>query len=38
LIKAGAENVYPSEVKAVLEQHPEVADAAVFGLFDNDWG
>jgi len=38
LIKTGAENVYPREVEAVLEQHPAVADVAVFGLPDSQWG
>jgi acyl-CoA synthetase (AMP-forming)/AMP-acid ligase II len=38
LIKTGAENVYPREVEAVLEQHPDIADVAVIGLSDKDWG
>ncbi len=38
LIKTGAENVYPREVEAVLEQHPDIADVAVIGLPDKDWG
>ena len=38
LIKTGAENVYPREVEAILEQHPEIADVAVFGLPDGEWG
>ena len=38
LIKTGAENVYPREVEAVLEQHPDIADVAVFGIPDEEWG
>jgi acyl-CoA synthetase (AMP-forming)/AMP-acid ligase II len=32
------ENVYPSEVEAVIGSHPAVADAAVIGLPDDKWG
>ena len=38
LIKTGGENVYPSEVEAVLRQHPALLDAAVFGVADPQWG
>ena len=38
LIKTGAENVYPREVEAVLENHPGVADVAIIGLPDERWG
>ncbi|HIF97631.1 MAG TPA: hypothetical protein EYQ54_11505 [Myxococcales bacterium] len=38
LIKTGAENVYPREVESVLENHPGIADVAVFGLADATWG
>jgi len=38
LIISGGENVYPAEVEAVLRTHPDVADAAVFGLPDERWG
>jgi len=38
LIKTGAENVYPREVEAVLEDHPEIRDVAIFGLPDDRWG
>jgi acyl-CoA synthetase (AMP-forming)/AMP-acid ligase II len=31
-------NVYPAEVEAVLHAHPDVADAAVFGIPDDEWG
>ena len=32
MIIRGGENVYPAEVEDALREHPEVADAAVFGL------
>ncbi|MDR7483187.1 MAG: o-succinylbenzoate--CoA ligase [Armatimonadota bacterium] len=38
LIISGGENIYPSEVEAVLRAHPAVADAGVFGLPDPVWG
>ncbi len=38
LIITGGENVYPSEVEAVLRAHPAVADAGVFGMPDALWG
>jgi O-succinylbenzoic acid--CoA ligase len=37
-IISGGENVAPSEVEAVLEEHPAVAEAAVFGVPDERWG
>jgi len=30
--------VYPAEVEAALTEHPSVADAAVIGLADEEWG
>ena len=38
MIISGGMNVYPQEVERVLLAHPAVADAAVFGVPDADWG
>jgi acyl-CoA synthetase (AMP-forming)/AMP-acid ligase II len=38
MIISGGENVYPSEVEAVLGAHPAVEDVAVVGLPDEKWG
>jgi O-succinylbenzoic acid--CoA ligase len=37
-IVSGGENVAPAEVEAVLEEHPEVLEAAVLGRPDERWG
>jgi acyl-CoA synthetase (AMP-forming)/AMP-acid ligase II len=34
----GGENIAPAEIEHVLQQHPEVADVAVLGLPDEEWG
>ena len=38
LILRGGENVYPSEIEHVLEQHPAVAEVAVLAEPDETWG
>ena len=38
LIITGGANVYPAEMEAVLHGHPDVADVAVFGVPDDEWG
>jgi fatty-acyl-CoA synthase len=38
MIITGGENVYPSEVEAVLYGHPAVREAAVIGIPDPHWG
>ncbi len=38
MVITGGMNVYPAEVEAVLHAHPDVADAAVIGLPDDEWG
>ncbi|MEZ5658332.1 MAG: AMP-binding protein [Burkholderiaceae bacterium] len=38
MIITGGENVYPTEVEAVLARHPAVRDVAVIGRPDERWG
>lgn len=38
MIISGGENIYPTEVEAVLGEHPAVKDVAVVGLPDEKWG
>jgi len=38
MIVTGGENVYPIEVEDVLSTHADVADVAVVGLPDDEWG
>jgi fatty-acyl-CoA synthase/long-chain acyl-CoA synthetase len=37
MIISGGMNIYPAEIEAVLEQHPEVYDVAVFGVPSAQW-
>lgn len=38
MIISGGFNIYPSDLEAVLRQHPQVADAAVVGVPSARWG
>jgi acyl-CoA synthetase (AMP-forming)/AMP-acid ligase II len=38
MIISGGFNIYPFELESVLQEHPAVADAAVFGIPDEQWG
>ena len=38
MIISGGFNVYPYEVETVLQEHPAIVDAAVFGIPDEKWG
>jgi acyl-CoA synthetase (AMP-forming)/AMP-acid ligase II len=38
MIISGGFNIYPSDLEAVLRQHPEVADVAVVGVPSAEWG
>jgi acyl-CoA synthetase (AMP-forming)/AMP-acid ligase II len=38
VIVRGGENISPGEIEEVLRSHDEVADAAVIGLPDDEWG
>ena len=38
MIISGGMNIYPAEIEAVLHAHPDVMDAAVFGVPDEEWG
>ncbi|MBW2231932.1 MAG: acyl-CoA synthetase [Deltaproteobacteria bacterium] len=38
MIISGGANIYPAEIEAELIQHPKIADVAVFGIPNDDWG
>jgi fatty-acyl-CoA synthase len=38
MIVSGGENVFPGEVEDVLARHPDVADVAVLGVADDEFG
>lgn len=38
MIITGGENVYPAEIESVLFEHPSVAEVAVVGIPDDQWG
>ncbi len=38
MIISGGVNIYPAEIEGEILSHPDVADVAVFGIPDPDWG
>ncbi len=38
LIISGGVNIYPAEIELVMIEHPKVADVAVFGIPNPEWG
>lgn len=38
MVISGGENIYPSEVEAMLGGHPKIKDVAVIGVADPKWG
>jgi acyl-CoA synthetase (AMP-forming)/AMP-acid ligase II len=38
MIISGGVNIYPAEIEAVIHGHPQVLDAAVIGVPDEEWG
>ena len=38
MIISGGMNIYPAEIEAALERHPEIYDVAVFGIPSEEWG
>jgi long-chain acyl-CoA synthetase len=38
MIISGGVNIYPAEVEQTLSEHPAVADVAVFGIPNDEWG
>jgi fatty-acyl-CoA synthase/long-chain acyl-CoA synthetase len=35
---SGGMNIYPAEIEAALDRHPEIYDVAVFGIPSDEWG
>ena len=38
MIISGGMNIYPAEIEAALEAHPDIFEAAVFGIPNEEWG
>ena len=38
MIISGGANIYPAEIEGAIIMHPKVADVAVFGVPNADWG
>jgi len=38
MIISGGMNIYPAEIEAALEAHPDILEAAVFGIPNEEWG
>jgi len=38
MIISGGMNVYPAEIEGALEEHPDIMEAAVFGIPSEEWG
>ncbi len=38
MIISGGMNIYPAEIEAALEHHPDIFDVAVFGIPSDEWG
>jgi acyl-CoA synthetase (AMP-forming)/AMP-acid ligase II len=38
MIISGGVNIYPAEIEAALELHPDIYEAAVFGIPSDEWG
>ena len=38
MIISGGMNIYPAEIEAVLDQHSDIMDVAVFGIPNEEWG
>ena len=38
MIISGGMNIYPAEIEATLERHPDILEVAVFGIPSDQWG